>query len=115
MGVKPLGASHRGPVLPHGKDWLNFKVQPLLSALTQLKNVTLIDAHRVGTPRLPLQTATGLASNGSNLPQFLDTLQGNDRERFLQIEAFVTGAFPEYEAVNPSHVWWAHAALKAKA
>ncbi len=64
--------------------------------------VRLINPHRVVMNRQSLQTASVLPSDGANLGPFLQTLQGNDREAFEQIENFVTRVFPEFRYLNPA-------------
>jgi hypothetical protein len=51
---------------------------------------------------IKLKAEAYLQPDESNLANFLDTLQGNDRDRFLLIENFVTSVFSEFETINPT-------------
>jgi energy-coupling factor transporter ATP-binding protein EcfA2 len=86
---------------PDGNTYPIFRSDAFFSGFKTLKLVQSIDAHRVVTPELGLQSVTTLPSNAATLPQFLDTLSGNNRTTFNAIEKFVTTVFPEFEYVNP--------------
>jgi len=60
----------------------------------------MIDAHRVVAPELNMQAVDELTPNVQALTRFLDTLSGNNRRKFQQLESFVTRVFPEIEFVN---------------
>lgn len=60
-----------------------------------------VDAHRVVMPQHGLQFQNTLPRNAASLAPFLDTLIGNDRPKFEEIEDFVIRVFPEFRHVNP--------------
>ncbi|MGB8583703.1 MAG: AAA family ATPase [Candidatus Sulfotelmatobacter sp.] len=62
--------------------------------------VRLINPHRVPQPRQPLQSVSNLTGDAQSLGPYLQTLQGNNRETFEQIEKFVTRVFPEFRFIN---------------
>jgi AAA domain, putative AbiEii toxin, Type IV TA system len=90
------GLAAGGPMV----DFFNQR-KPFASPFVQLQNVKLISPHRVVVQRQTLQTALDLPSDGQNLPQFLMTLHGRDRDTFEAIEKFVVKVFPEFKHVNP--------------
>ncbi len=83
------------------QNWPVLEEAPIFSALMPLKNVRLIDAHRVVRPELNMQAVDALTPNAESLAPFLDTLFGNNRRKFEQVEELVTRVFPEIESVNP--------------
>jgi len=80
--------------------WPAFKPAGILSALVPLKSVRMIEAHRVASPELNMQAVDELSPNVESLAAFLDTLSGNNRRKFQQVEALVRRVFPELEFVN---------------
>jgi ABC-type Na+ transport system ATPase subunit NatA len=83
-----------------GETWPVPEAQGVFSALPQLARVRMVDAHRVVAPQLNMRAVEALAPNVQELTSFLDTLQGNDREKFAEIEEFVKRVFPEIEYIN---------------
>jgi energy-coupling factor transporter ATP-binding protein EcfA2 len=75
---------------------------PLTQALNQLRNVRFVTPHRVVADRLPLSTASALATNAADLAPYLQTLHNNRRRKFQEIEEFVTSSFPEFDRVDPA-------------
>jgi hypothetical protein len=72
----------------------------LFAPLRTLGAVRLINPHRVAQPRQPLQSVSNLTADAQSLGPHLQTLQGNNREVFEKIEAFVTRVFPEFRYLN---------------
>jgi ABC-type transport system involved in cytochrome c biogenesis ATPase subunit len=72
----------------------------LFEPLQTFGAVRLINPHRVPQSRQPLQSVSSLTSDAQSLGPHLQTLQGNNRETFEQIEAFVTRVFPEFRFLN---------------
>jgi len=64
-------------------------------------HIRLVHPHRVVYPIQPLQAAYELPGDAQNLAQFLQTLQGKDRDIFQAIERFVIQVFPEFRYINP--------------
>lgn len=85
---------------PDGRPSPIVKSPGLFHDVGLLRQVRLVDAHRVVMPELQLQTVNVLPGNADTLPQFLQTLQGTDRGKFAAIERFLTAVFPEFEYVN---------------
>jgi energy-coupling factor transporter ATP-binding protein EcfA2 len=83
------------------ENWPIFEPTVMFSALAPLKEVRMIDAHRVARPELSMQAVGELTPNAESLAPFLDTLSGNNRRKFREVEALVTRMFPELEFVNP--------------
>lgn len=83
------------------EEWPILGRSSLTSCLHDLRNVRIVDAHRV-VSSWSLQALDTLASNANSLAAYLDTLIGTDRDKFEQIEDFVISVFPEYKHVNPS-------------
>lgn len=75
---------------------------PLFKALESLRPVLFVAAHRVVQANTQMQTVENLTPEGGQLAGFLQTLHGRNREAFDEIEAFVTGVFPEFQYVNLS-------------
>jgi hypothetical protein len=73
---------------------------PETAILETIGTVKLVSPHRVVLDGMNLQTELDLPSDARNLAQFLQTLQGRDREIFHAIESFVTEVFPEFRYVN---------------
>lgn len=73
---------------------------PWIRGYEVLNSGIQISPHRTAPPQMALQTVTTLAPDGSNLAPFLHTLYSNDRERFLQIEKFITDVFPDFTRLN---------------
>jgi energy-coupling factor transporter ATP-binding protein EcfA2 len=84
-----------------GTGWPIFADAPIFSALAPLKSVRMLEAHRVARPENNLQAVDELASNAESLAPFLDTLSGNNRRKFHEVEGLLTRTFPELEFVNP--------------
>jgi len=80
-----------GPVLVPGE---------LSSSLESIGSVRLVNPHRVVYESQLMQTALELPSDAANLAQFLQTLNGRERDTFAAIEKFVTEVFPEFKYVN---------------
>lgn len=72
----------------------------LLNGLALLQKTFLVMPHRIVAPYLALKTEIIPANDGSNLAQFLHTLQSNNRGQFSAIEAFITDVFPDFESLN---------------
>jgi len=72
----------------------------LSAPLRNLGAIRLINPHRVAQPRQPLQSVSNLTADAQSLGPHLQTLQGNNREVFEKIEAFVTRVFPEFRHLN---------------
>ena len=85
-----------GPVV-----WPVYEATLLLEALSRLKNVRMLDAHRVVRLEANMQAVNELTPNVETLAPFLDTLSGNNRRKFREVEALVIRVFPEIEFVNP--------------
>lgn len=85
---------------PDGAAYPIFEPDYLSTALPLFKGVRLVNAHRVVQPRQSLQTTSTLPGDAQTLGPFLQTLQGNNREIFEQIEGFVTKVFPEFRYLN---------------
>ena len=83
------------------KDGDKLTPTGMLGPLGLIPNTLLINAHRVASPQMPLQSARALQPDVGNLAQFLGTLQGNDADKFEEIQAFVTRVFPEYRRLHP--------------
>lgn len=81
-----------GPVFDRGT--------PLSGPLGTVGNVKLVSPHRVVHETQLLQTTEELPSGAENLAAYLQTLNGQHRETFLEIEKFVTTVFPEFKYVN---------------
>jgi len=81
---------------PDGSQYPVFLADDVSAPLRTFGTVKLIDPHRVVMNRQLLQTTSTLPSNAQTLGPFLQTLQGNDRDAFEKIEAFVTKVFPEF-------------------
>jgi energy-coupling factor transporter ATP-binding protein EcfA2 len=71
-----------------------------MGPLSLVPETFLIEAHRVVAPRLPLKSVQALQPDSGNLAQYLQTLQGNDRDRFDGINDFVCRVFPEFRRLN---------------
>lgn len=72
-------------------------------ALKSLAPVFLVDAHRTPESEIALRPEANLNPDGSNLANFLHSLNSSrEREKFLEIERFVTTVFPEFARVNPA-------------
>jgi AAA domain, putative AbiEii toxin, Type IV TA system len=84
-----------------GQTWPIFAEAAIFSALVPLKNVRMVDAHRVARPEDGMRAVDELTPNVESLPSFLDTLNGSDRRKFHQVEDLVKRVFPELEFVNP--------------
>lgn len=89
---------------PDGGQYPLFESGPLSMPLRVFGTVKTIDPHRVVLNRQGLQTTQSLPSNAQTLGPFLQTLQGNDRETFERIEAFVTRVFPEFRYLSAASV-----------
>ncbi len=90
-----------------GPDKQNYPIFPceaFFSGFKALKLVKRIDAHRVVTPVLALQSVDTLSPSAETLPQFLQTLYGSQRGKYNAIEEFVTRVFPEFHYVNAESV-----------
>ncbi len=83
-----------------GESWPVPQPEGVLLALQPLAQVRMVDAHRVVAPQLNMRAVEDLTPNVQALTSFLDTLQGNDREKFAEVEDFVKRVFPEIEYVN---------------
>jgi len=82
-------------------SWPILANSAIFSALAPLKNVQMLDAHRVARPENNLQAVDELTPNAESLAPFLDTLSGNDRRTFSEVEGLLKRVFPELEFVNP--------------
>lgn len=69
------------------------------ACLTGLRNIRLVDAHRVVRP-YNLQPQNLLGASAESLAPFLDSLHGDFRDTFNKIEQFVISVFPEFKYVN---------------
>jgi len=86
---------------PDGSIWSFLRADGIFADVGKLRNVLFVDAHRVVAPNQPLQVVETLPRNAAPLAPFLDTLHGNDRQKFDEIEGFLTRVFPEFRYVNP--------------
>lgn len=80
-----------------------FGTDEMSAPLRAFGAVKLIDPHRVVRNRQALQTTQVLPSDAQTLGPYLQTLQGNNREAFEQIEHFVTKVFPEFRFLNAAN------------
>jgi AAA ATPase domain/AAA domain, putative AbiEii toxin, Type IV TA system len=83
-----------------GSIWHTFNQAPYLRMMPNFRNTILVSAHRVVAATASLSFVEDLTSNAGSLAPYLDTLQGNDRPKFQEIEKFVTQVFPEFKYVN---------------
>jgi hypothetical protein len=81
--------------------WPLYAPVGLFSAFAPLRHVCIVDAYRVPHPQTNLQAVENLPRNAATLAPFLDTLHGNNRRKFQEIETLVTRVFPEIEFINP--------------
>lgn len=89
---------------PDGNTYPIFRSDAFFSGFKSLKLVQRIDAHRVVTPELALQSVDTLSPSAETLPQFLQTLYGSQRGKYNAIEEFVMRVFPEFHYVNAESV-----------
>jgi predicted ATPase len=74
-------------------------------ALKSLARVFLVEAHRTPKSEIALTPEANLNPDGSNLANFLHSLNSSrERDKFLEIERFVTTVFPEFSRVNPAEL-----------
>jgi predicted ATPase len=96
-----FSANSSGQALPNGKQLYIYRRVDICSAVAALMNNRMVAAHRVVRPSLNIQALDALSDSADSLAPFLDTLQSNNRDKFIEIEKVVTGIFPEFRQVNP--------------
>jgi len=95
-------SSPGGVVAPDGMlGYQQAATSPWLQAFGTLRRLRFVRPQRIVTDRSALATTNALAPDGSDLANYLQTLQANRRQEFLAIEEFIVGSFPEFERVNP--------------
>jgi ABC-type polar amino acid transport system ATPase subunit len=85
----------------NNENWPVLAPAPIFSPLMSFKNMRMIEAHRVVRPESNMQAVDALSPNAESLAPFLDTLFGNNRRKFQEIEQLLIRVFPEIESVNP--------------
>jgi ABC-type transport system involved in cytochrome c biogenesis ATPase subunit len=84
-----------------GDTWWGIPGQAaVFSGLTQFGGSSFVEPHRIVSDTVAFQTANDPHSTGSNLAQYLATLGLNQRNKFHNIEQFITSVFPEFTFVN---------------
>src|SRR5579864_311374 len=100
-GTGMIRSNGRAIYGPDGKnDWMNLPSSDYFKPLLPLVKCSYVAAHRVSAPSVDIQTAESLPHNAENLPVFLQTLHGNKRRAFRQIEKMVGEIFPDLISVN---------------
>jgi AAA domain, putative AbiEii toxin, Type IV TA system len=98
-----FGLTSRGVDLAGLGEFPLFENNEKYSAvLRSFGEVKLVSPHRVVHSRQMLQTVENLPSDAQTLAPRLQTLQGNDRDAFQEIERLVTRIFPEFRHLNPA-------------
>jgi predicted ATPase len=101
--MRQLGASaRRDRLAPHNRSYFLPIPDFVSRVFRSLPLVFLVDAHRVPQGDMNLRAEANLSPDGSNLANFLHSLQGSrERDKFTLIEEFLIAVFPEFARVNP--------------